>query len=114
MITLREDQVTTLAQRTVQNLRQRVHGSLAETFSEFSKLSIEERETFLATTFRHASQHGLAAEESIMGYVLAGWLLGPNFSVADENIARVLESSEIDEFEKAAWLDDYTVNHLRG
>ena len=114
MITLREDQIATLSERTVQNLRQRVHGSLAETFSEFSELSIEERETFLAKTFKHASRHGLEAEGPIMGYVLAGWFLGPNFSIADQNVARVLESPEIDEFEKAAWLDEYTVSHLTG
>ena len=47
MIKIREDQVATLAEQTPQNFRQKLHGFLAETFTDFSELPIEERETFL-------------------------------------------------------------------
>jgi hypothetical protein len=114
MITFREDQIATLAEITPQSFRQKLHGYLAETFSDFCALPIEKRETFLAAAFRQAPRHGLQTEGPLLSYVLASWFLGPNFTKADGAASEVLASPELSEYEKAVWLDDYTVSHLPG
>jgi hypothetical protein len=111
MITIRDDQVATLAKTSIGKFRGKVRGFLAETFPEFSEQSADEQNAFCNAAVSQAFAHGFQAEGPILSFVLACWFIGPAIS-SEETILRVLNSAELDEYEKASWLDNHTVSRF--
>lgn len=113
MLTIRNEQMKTLAKHQARDFEERVAEYLRKEFPEASEIPREEFTATIRQQTQKAEVYGLTTEQQIATYVTCAWLLGLDFDTDFPAAQEMLTSEQHSPEHKRTWLAEWTEEIFR-